>query len=151
MAVSRHSIVGFSTRFVIVLLFLISSTALIASANGYLFNPTTFEFEETGIAKYTVKPVPVTLEVNGKVKRYDRPDITVSHLLPGSYTVEIVKPGYHPWAKTFQLTQGQVVSNPFVVLFRDESMSKVATESQRLALLATAAQPVPTRGDLDIR
>lgn len=133
---------------VIVVLFVVTSTFIVAVTNGYLFNTNLRRFEKTGIISLATKQPPVEVKINGKVKVYKKSPITLSYLLPGYYDVEVKKDGYLPWSKTVYVHSGEVVSNPSVVLILAESSPSLADERQ----IAILRSQVPAREmDFDIR
>jgi hypothetical protein len=132
------------------LLFILLSLFLIASANGYLFNSQTRQIEETGIINLTVRPIPVTVQLEDKKKLYNRSEISLSYLKSGRYSVEVSKPGYIPWARTFDITAGQVVVNPFITLFLADGTIKDATADQ-IEQLKRAETAPNVYNNLDIR
>jgi hypothetical protein len=150
MASPQRTVVSFFAQAVIVLLFLLISTAVIVSANGYYFNQNTFRFEETGVITLDVKNVPVTVRLDDVAKDYTREEIPLPYLLPGQYTVAIEKAGYFPWTKTFQLQAGEAVTNPWIVLFPSNTLSKIATPEQK-AQLAEDTSSKADYTDMDVR
>lgn len=150
MSHTSHRILQYLYRGGMVFLFLLFSTVLIASANGFLFDRQTMQFEMTGIINLTVKQQPVNVTLNGKSKKYTSGNIRLTYLLPGSYTIDVAKTGYVTWSKTIDLNSGQAVLNPFVFLFPADPEIKPATSAQIADL--TEAQKTPyEHPDMDIR
>jgi hypothetical protein len=136
-------------RVVLVVLYLVSATLIIAYANGYVFDLSTQRLEHTGIINLTVKQMPVAVVVNGKKKLYKRTPINLSYLFPGDYTVEIQKDGYFTWSKVMHVPSGQVVINPFIKLFYTKSPPTPASQND-IDFLTSRVKPAIVT-DLDVR
>lgn len=132
------------------LLYLVVAGFLVAGANGYLFNRHTLQFEQTGIINLTVEQEPVTVTYNDKSKVYKKSPISLSYLLPGTYYVEVTKPGFIPWTKSIHVNEGEVVINPAIVLFKEGVASQPANEAQ-LRLLEESITKKEIDTDMDIR
>ncbi len=136
-------------RLTLTFLFLFCASVLIASANGYIFNEHTWQFEQTGLVNLTVKQEPVTVSLNGKKKIYQKSPVNLSYLVPGLYQVEIQKPGYITWHHSFQIQPGQVIVNPFIQLFLEDNTVIPAPSDHITALVH---QPdFTSEADLDVR
>lgn len=146
----RNLVLELFLRTILVLAFLTVSGIVIASANGYLFNPGSFSFEQTGIINLEVEPSLVDVSVNGKKKSYAKDYINLVYLLPGTYEVEVEKAGYFTWSKIFHLTGGEAVVNPWVTLFLSDSQGGPASSDQAAKLESDSAVK-PVYPDLDVR
>jgi hypothetical protein len=150
MAYNRNIAIELVLRTIIVLSFLIVSGVVIASANGYLFNPESLSFEETGIINLTVSPTPVDVSLNGKKKTYVKDYINLVYLLPGQYTIEITKAGYMTWNRNVYLRAGEAVVNPWVTLFWADGHTSPATAAH-VSLLEGLSDTPENYADLDVR
>lgn len=146
----RNLIFELFFRTVLVLGFLAVSGIVIASANGYLFNPGSLSFEQTGIINLEVEPPVVDVSVNGRKKSYAKDYINLVYLLPETYEIVVEKNGYFPWSKVYELTGGEAAINPWVSLFLTESHGLPATPDQIAKLTADTIEQ-PNYPDLDVR
>jgi hypothetical protein len=137
-------------RTIIVLSFLTVSGIVIASANGYLFNPDSLSFEQTGIINIDVKPSLVEVSVNSKKNTYVKDNINLVNLVPGTYSLEITKVGYMPWSKTLELAAGEAAIFPWVTLFVIDEKRVPATLEQVTRFESQTVSDVEYP-DLDVR
>ncbi len=141
----------FLIRVVLALFFLFLGGLVVASANGYVLNRQTFRFESTGIVSLTTRQTPIMVSVNGKKKIYKKAPVNLSYLLPGRYSIEVSKPGYVTWGRSFTVFPGEVIINPSVVLFWADGATTEATPSQITLLQQQAIEANQDTSDLDVR
>lgn len=117
------------------IIFVVVAPLLILLARGYYFDFETREFIQTGTLTAKTDPRGAAVFINGEeaghtpfVKRF---------ILPGDYTLELLKPGYFVWKKNIALRARMVTSLPAAVdraylLRQDPQSSRVATTTVSL-------------------
>lgn len=125
------------------LIFLTAGPVLVLAARGYYFDFAARRLVRTGTITARTDPRGAAIFLDGKnlgdtpfVKRF---------VLPGEYLLEIAKPGYLPWKKTFSVQAGQVFSLPaasdklYLLREKPEEIFRAATDTPSLAAADTAA------------
>jgi len=119
------------------LAFIITAPPLIFYAKGYQFDFRTHRLTKTGNLFIDSYPRDALVVVNGKtsiehhwydsllfykdifgmVKRQGTTASLISNILPGQYSVEVQKNGYHSWNKKVEIKPNQTTSFQFIQLF----------------------------------
>jgi hypothetical protein len=100
-------------RLLLVLVFIVTLTAVIAYARGYRIDFKKKSFSPTGILALSSYPKAAKIYVNGELK--GATDINLT-LPPGQYQVEIKKDGFTSWSKNVKL-KGELVLSLDALLF----------------------------------
>src|SRR3989344_4372169 len=147
--INQKSRIRWLYRFVFAVVFLALATLLVASANGYMYNPKTRSFEQTGIISLIVSDPPYTLVLDGQSRIVKKKEIRVGNLFSGLHTVKLAKDGYFAWEKSDRLNPGQAIVYTEIRLFRSNSQPLPATEDQKTELLNRSKSN--GNDDLDVR
>jgi len=93
----------------------IASTATLYAA-GYSINFKNWSVEKTGILVLHTQPSGASIELNGK-KLLSKTPVSIHHLLPQNYQLNIKYPGYHSFRKKIKIEPGLITEENYVVLF----------------------------------
>jgi len=150
MAKRRSFVIVALIRLLAALLFVFLSGVIIASSHGYVYNPETSHFDETGLISVMVKQTPVTVTFNGEKKVHTKTSIKIPYVLPGRDTLIVEKDGYFRWEKSLSIHPGEIYVNQSLVLFLKDGETNPATEDQIREL--ERVQKLPgTDQELDVR
>jgi hypothetical protein len=89
---------------------------LVFRAYGYDFNARTGQVIQDGLVYIASAPNGATVKVNGKTESNTNTRLSLPE---GKYDLEISKPGYQTWKRSFELEGGQVLRFDYAVLFPD--------------------------------
>jgi hypothetical protein len=111
MAIKNITSVVFSV--ITVLVIVGASLAVIAYGKGYRLDLNKKSFGTTGLVAATSDPTGAQLFIDGKLKTATNTNLNI---VPGWYTVTVVKNGYQPWEKKIRV-QGEVLTRVDAMLF----------------------------------
>ncbi len=83
---------------VFIALFFVIAPLLIGYTAGFRYNFDNNTFERTGVISIDVEPRDATITVNN-IPILKRPPVRLPNRAPGTYRVQIEKPGFHSWEK----------------------------------------------------
>jgi hypothetical protein len=135
--------------FIILWAFLIVSFSAVAifilyEANGYRLNRQTWRLEMAGLIALDGLPKQqVEVKVNGRVKSNVLP-FKIAKVLPGSYYIEVSKPGYSGWSKNVRITEGQAHEERKLYLYYSNPSINLSTSNRTVETVKNDAQKQST-------
>lgn len=119
------------------IVFVVVAPLLVLLARGYYFDFAKREFVQTGTLTAKTDPRGAAVFIDGE-NRGNTPFVA-RFVLPGDYTVELLKPGYFVWKKSIAIRAPLVTSLPPAA---DRAyLLKLDPETSRLATTTTALLP----------
>ncbi|PIQ67624.1 hypothetical protein CO173_04825 [Candidatus Uhrbacteria bacterium CG_4_9_14_3_um_filter_41_35] len=119
---------------VFVTFFFVGAPIIVLYTAGIRYDVKSGEVLKTGVISVTTTPRSANLLVNGAEINHETPYV-IKNLNPGTYTVEIQKPDYHPWKSTVSVKASETSFIQNIILFRDEPpklrLSKLDTNISR--------------------
>ena len=98
--------------------FLIIAPVLTGYTAGYRWSSTQKRLVKIGALSVKTEPAGTQVSINGKPVK-DRTPVFITNLIPGIYTLNIRKDGYHEWQKTLTVESERTTFAHGVVLFRN--------------------------------
>lgn len=111
--------------------FVILSASVALTASGYQFDWDNKTLTRTGLLYLAGNPKSVTVEVNRKIVS-DRLPLRLPTVLPGEYRINISKPGYVTWSKTFSIEPGEARAETEITLFLEEPEISTVTDPEMI-------------------
>lgn len=118
---------------ILIILFLIATPSIIFYSWGYRFDLEAKKIVKTGAFYFKIVPkgskvsiYPIEKGKINKEKSFSKKTnfffraIFIENLLPKKYEVEITKENFHPWKKTLEIKENQVVEAKNIILFPKE-------------------------------
>lgn len=103
---------------ILIMLFFVISPLIILYTAGYRYDVNTREIQQTGVISIDVRPRDVEVRVNDIVVEKSIP-IRLANTPPGTYPLEILAEGYHPWRKSITVRSKQTSYVRNITLFRE--------------------------------
>lgn len=130
---------------IIIVVFLVIAPLLLLYATGFRYDFQKNKIVQVGIISLETKPRSASIYLNDELLKKKTPTV-INNLLPGRYSLEIIKNGYHPWRKTINVQSGLAVVYPDIKLFKkvtntteiDQNviLASVSDDSKRLAYIS---------------
>lgn len=115
------------------------STFLVLEVSGYRINWRKLRLQKTGLIVLNGWYSDIEIKLNGEKVDSHLP-ARLNFLIPGRYYVEIEKPGYNKWQKSFNIEPDHAYTENNIVLFRQNAIPiKVDDSSARESLAITSA------------
>ncbi|MDP2967557.1 MAG: hypothetical protein Q8N87_04085 [bacterium] len=111
-------------------LFILIAPSIVLYSQGYRIDLENKKFTQTGGLFLKILPRQTDIYIDGKLnKRTDFffDSVLIENLLPKKYKVEVKKEGYHPWEKTLEIKEKEVIEAKNVVLFPQDINFSVFT------------------------
>ncbi|MEK9186053.1 MAG: hypothetical protein AAB885_00520 [Patescibacteria group bacterium] len=109
---------------VLISLFATSAPLVILYAQGWRINLESLRIEKVGGIFLSLQDADVTIKLNGQIIPPASPNISsgifISNLLPKTYDIEITKPNYQAWKKTFSVKPSLVTESIPIILVPEE-------------------------------
>lgn len=121
------------TQIGIIILIALIGSLILFYANGYHFNFKTFKIKKNGVVYLSSYPRGATVYLDGEIQSQKTP--YSKDLLPGYYTVRVVKDGYQLWSANFKIEEGLVDDFDAIVLYKSKIIPKELTDEKKIALL----------------
>lgn len=97
--------------------FIVSAPIIIGYTAGYRYSIKQRRIVTTGIISAQSNPEQARIYFNGALYK-DRTPALITNLAPGSYKIEIVREGFHPWNKTLNVESEKTTFTGAVMLFK---------------------------------
>ena len=110
--------------------FFVIAPVVIGYTIGYRYNWEKKRIEQTGVISIDVEPRDATIVVGG-IEILDRPPLRLANRAPGSYFVEIRKPGYHAWKKELSVVSKRTAFIKDVTLLKRSLPTRVLSLAER--------------------
>lgn len=123
-----------------VVTFLVLAPLLVLYTAGYRYNLSTGLITRTGVLSITTNPRNVEIYINDEFTQEKTPEV-LKRVMPGDYSVELKKDGYHNWSGDIEIISGQTVQLQNVMMFLN-------TDAELLFDKDTQALAVNPNGEL---
>lgn len=110
-----------------ILLFLLTSPLVVLYTAGYRFDFHTTSFVKTGALAVSTDPRGAHVVLNDDSKLTRTPSI-LKNILPGTYTLQVSKDGYHEWQREITVRSRETTMVDEVLLFQNEQQATVIFE-----------------------
>ncbi len=98
--------------------FLVIAPLLVLFTAGYRYSPSTGLVTRTGVLSITTSPRSAEIYVDGEYAQGKTPEV-LKRVMPGDYSIELRKDGYHSWFGDVDIESGQTVQLQNIMLFLD--------------------------------
>ena len=124
---TKLSLRKWTLRIGVFVLFLAITFLTLFYAFGYKYDGDNFEMVETGIVRFSSVVDEAEILMNGDAIASSLP-MTVSRVAPGEYSISVVKDGYLPWMRDFEVIPGMIHEMPSVILVPEDIDSSLEFE-----------------------
>lgn len=104
--------------FIFIAAFLITAPIVVLYTAGYRYSFDTNRIVQTGLFYVTSLPKEAVVLVDNKNR--GKTPAFIKRLIPGDYTLELIKEGYHSWSKTLPIASHETTFVEEIVLFLDQ-------------------------------
>jgi len=120
---------------IIIIVFLVIAPLLLLYAAGFRYDFQKNKIVQVGIISLETKPRSASIYINDKLFKKKTPTV-LNNLLPGRYSLKIIKNGYHSWQKTVNVQSGLATVYPDIKLFKKVTATTEIDQNVTLASIS---------------